>query len=63
MNNQKYNSRAWEVATLIKLVATENIQAICGVADTLCKHYEPEDLDMVDDHVIYECYCKRGGVI
>lgn len=61
-NNQQYNSRVWEIATLIKLVANENINAISFVANNLRKHYTIEDIDTVDNYIIYDCYCKAGGI-
>ncbi len=52
----------WETASIIKLVAGMNITAICAVASNISKHYTPEDIEQIDNHCIYEAYCKYGGV-
>jgi len=55
----EYNARIWEIGTLIKLVAIEDIRAISTVASRLRKHYTPEQLDNVDNNIIYDCYCNE----
>lgn len=55
------NSRVWRIATLIKLVAVEDIPAISFIANKLRQHYDLEDIDDVDNMVIYECYCNYEG--
>lgn len=55
------NERIWEVATLIKLVAGENIPAVTTVATQLKNNVNIDDWDKMDN-IIYECYCKNGGL-
>lgn len=56
--NRKYESRIYEVGTIIKLVAGMNIQAVCTVASNINKHYDLEDVDSIDNNCIYDAYCK-----
>lgn len=56
------NERVWMISTLIKLVATENVPAITSVASSLKKRFDVEEMENINDNIIYECYCKAGGV-
>lgn len=59
--NEGIEDREWRIATLIKLVAEENVRAISQVASQLRKYYEVEDISGVDNSMVYECYCKVCG--
>lgn len=56
-NKNKFENRVWEIGTLIKLVAGEDIGAITFVANKLRMKYNVDDLEDVDNHMIYDCYC------
>lgn len=54
----KLEHHRWQIATLIKLVAEYDIDSICFVAKQLRKYYDPQDIDKVDNNIVYDCYCK-----
>lgn len=60
MNQSQYDSRVWEVATIIKLVAGMDIRSVGIVANNLRRRY---DIDSLDDEIsnddIYEQYCTE----
>ena len=62
-NKQKLDARIYEVATIIKLVATMNIKGVCTVANNLIKHYDEDTIDAIDNQLIYDSYCKCGEQI
>lgn len=57
-NKNKLENRVWEIGTLIKLVAGEDIRAITFVANRLRMNYNVDDLEDVDNNMIYDCYCR-----
>ena len=57
-NKDKFEARVYEVATIIKLVATLNVEAVCDVATKLLKNYELDDIDEIDNKIVYDAYCK-----
>lgn len=62
MNKQEYESKVWEVASIIKLVTGLNIKSVCNVASNIVQHYETEDIDKIDDNIIYEAYVKGCSI-
>jgi len=59
---EQLRSRAWEVSTLIKLVATKDTQAICKIARELKNKYaDDEEMDKIPDITLYERYCDYTG--
>jgi len=62
LNKQEYESRVWEVASIIKLVTGLNIKSVCNVANNIVQHYETEDIDTIDDNMIYEAYVKGCSI-
>lgn len=62
MNKQEYESKVWEVASIIKLVTGLNIKSVCNVASNIVQHYETEDIDKIDDNIIYEAYIKGCSI-
>jgi len=59
LNQSQYDSRVWEVATIIKLVAGMNIRSVGIVANSLRRRYDVDNLDDVDNNMIYEEYCRE----
>ena len=57
----KYDSRVYEVGTIIKLVCSMNVQAVCNVASNILQHYELEDIDDINNECIYDAYCSKCG--
>lgn len=53
-----YQARIYEVGTIVKLVTQFDIEAIVQTASNLLKYYSVEDIDSIDNELIYECYCK-----
>lgn len=62
MNKMEYESRIWEIGTLIKLVAVNDINSICSIATTLRNTFEPEDIDLIDNKTIYDAYCGGSNI-
>ena len=62
MNKQEYESKVWEVASIIKLVTGLNIKSVCNVASNIVQHYETDDIDKIDDNIIYEAYIKGCSI-
>ena len=58
LNKQEYDSMVWEVASIIKLVTTLNIKKVCNVASNIAQHYDYDEIDNLDDEIIYEAYIK-----
>ena len=57
LSKEKFDSRIYEVGTIIKLVVGMNIPAVCDVATSIKKHYELEDVDEISNECIYDAYC------
>ena len=47
--------REYFVASLVKLVANENIDCICKCATNLRQHFD--EIDEIDNSTVYEAYC------
>ncbi len=58
MNND-YENRIWEIASVIKIVANMDITAICNVARKVNKHFSPEDIETLNNELLYECYLQE----
>lgn len=61
-NRNKYEARIYEVATIIKLVTGLNIKSVCNVASNIVKHYNSDDIDKLDNNIIYEAYINEGKI-
>ena len=61
MNKTDYEAQVWEVATLIKLVASHNPSRICKIA-TRIKHIYDDDYDILDNNTIYNAYIEGGSI-
>ena len=59
MNDTDYKNRVWEVSSIIKLVASMNINAICSVARSINSNFSCDDIVSIDDNIIYEAYIKQ----
>lgn len=59
MNDIEFNTRVWEISSIIKLVSTFNIKAICTVATNIRHNFNPDDIDKIDNKIIYEAYIKQ----
>lgn len=55
MTLQQYKDREYYVASLVKLVAKENVDSICRCARNIQAHFE--DVDEIDNSTVYEAYC------
>ena len=59
MNENEYKNHIWEVSSIIKLVACMNINAICSVARSINNNFNYDDIDSIDDNIIYEAYINQ----
>ena len=59
MNDKEYNDHVWEISSIIKIIATMNIQAICSVACSIHDNFSVDDIDNLDNNVIYEAYLHQ----
>ena len=50
-------NRAWEVATVIRLVSSMDIDAVCGISKKLSEKFTEEQLDKIDDKILFDAYC------
>lgn len=62
MNKQEYDSRIWEIGTLIKLVAAHDTSSICRCATRIKELYEPGDYDLINNEVLYEAYVRGDSI-
>lgn len=60
-NKEKYEARVFEVASIIKIVCTMDIESVCTVATNIMKHYSEDKLDTLDNHCVYDAYCTCRG--
>lgn len=59
MNDKEYNDHVWEVSSIIKIIASMNINAICNVAHNIRNNFSVDDIDNINDNVIYEAYINQ----
>ena len=52
---QEVSDRQYFIASLVKLVANENIDCICKCATNLRQHFD--EVEEIDNSTVYEAYC------